>query len=148
MKKFKNVPYAERYLYSTFDKNDVLDDVLDDIICDICQNSCRAENCDDDVPEYSYLSINGSFGYYSKNKDCESWDGHVCEDCVDNFLEKMVCFTKTDYMASGSSIKESKKDDYLNSIHTGMNERADRIRKIRKMTGELEFKIIQNDDLK
>jgi superfamily II helicase len=107
-------------------------DVIDDIICDICQNSCVSENCYDGNPEYNYLTINGSFGYFSKNKDCESWDAHICENCVDNFLEKIVCFNKTDYLD--------------NSGIGRMNERADRIRKIRKLTGELEFKIISNDD--
>jgi hypothetical protein len=145
MKKYQFVKHSEEYVYSTADKT-----VLLDIICDICQKSCRNEHTHeeyeegDDVKEYefTFLTIKGAFGYYSKRHDTEAWEAHICEDCSENYLEKIVCFNKHDYLSEGASNKTQAHKKYKNDFNNFLNQRANRIRKVRKMTGEVEFEIV------
>lgn len=119
--------------------------ILEDIICDICQNSCKnefthkddKENIDWDEDDFTFLIIKGSFGYFSNNHDGEIWEAYVCEKCSEQYLEKIVCFNKSDYLSFQSD--SDAYNDYL-------NKRANRIRKIRKMTGEVEFKITDKEE--
>ncbi len=101
---------------------------VSDIICDICQKSCATSTPVDGDASFDCLEINGSFGYSSKH-DGEIWDAHICQDCTDNFLEKIICFRKSSYIHFSSSHKKE------------INKSAERKRLIRKLTGGMEFEI-------
>ncbi len=152
MKKYKFVEHSENFAYSTLDKT-----ILVDIICDICQKTCKSENTHEDYEEgdeikeydFQFLEIKGSFGYHSKKHDTEAWEAQICEDCSENYLEKIVCFTKFDYLSSLSPNDKSyvnktktKKEKLNKDYNDFLNERANRIRKVRKLTGDVEFKIV------
>lgn len=101
-------------------------ETLVNVICDICQKSCKTGASDDKFFDFDYLEINGSFGYWS-NHDCETWNADICEKCSVNYLDKLICFKKTDYMFGENE-----------QIEKELNKKSDRIRKIRKLTGVVE----------
>ena len=107
------------------------DDKIFDITCDVCQKSCKIMDGDED--SYEFLEIKGTFGYYS-NHDGERWYGQICEKCVETYLEKIICFEKKEYHLMNPF------DEYPRSDK--MNRKSDRIRKIRKLMGDVEFDII------
>jgi hypothetical protein len=114
------------------------EDKYEDIICDICQSSCKiSAYVDESNAQFHNLEIKGAFGFGS-HLDGEYWTADICDKCSETFLEKIVCFKKIDYLTMGSSSKADYKTDY----HDFLNERATRIRKIRKLTGDVEFKIV------
>ncbi|MFM2394328.1 MAG: hypothetical protein RLZZ546_2310, partial [Bacteroidota bacterium] len=132
---------------STLDKT-----ILEDIICDICQKSCRPEHRHEDYEEgdelelkesdFEFLEIKGSFGYYSKRHDTEAWEAQICEDCSEHHLEKIICFTKHDYMTNSASNSSTQYQKYKDDVHEELNKRGSRIRKVRKLLGDVEFEIV------
>ena len=62
--------------------------VLTDIICDCCGKSCQTED-----DEYEYMKLRAHWGFYT-NKDGETWEAQICEDCVDKKLN-FIKFKKT-----------------------------------------------------
>lgn len=129
MRKFKTLYYNQNSTPSVFDK-----EILADIICDVCQKSCKTSNdihFEHTESNFDFLHISGTFGFWSKHDD-ERWEGDICELCSVNYLEKIICFNKQ------NNISNYSEDDDL-------NQRANRIRKIRKINESLEFKIVDNE---
>jgi hypothetical protein len=52
-------------------------EVVTDVICDSCGKSCLTEY----GPEYMTLQANWGF---MSNHDLETWEAHVCGECVDS----------------------------------------------------------------
>lgn len=75
--------------------------VISDIICDKCGNSCKTggeqangvDNNNRPFFNFDYLELSGHFGFYSNNKDGETWEAHVCQNCAD-LLDKEIVFSK------------------------------------------------------
>lgn len=70
-------------------------EVVSDITCDCCGHSCskpygQVATLDDN---FEYMKLEARWGYDSK-KDMESWDAHICETCVDNYLVPLIKFRK------------------------------------------------------
>jgi hypothetical protein len=99
----------------------------EDIICDICLESCYVGDSNGHG-DHEHLTISGSFGYWSNQKDGEKWEAHVCEKCVDEYLSKMILFNKDLYMGRDKRIIKE------------MNDPIQRRRKIREIAG-LDFEI-------
>lgn len=64
-------------------------EVLKDVVCDHCGKSCT------DHPDFGpeFMLLKSSWGYNSR-KDLETWEAHLCEECVDNYLS-FIEFNKT-----------------------------------------------------
>jgi len=75
-----------------------------DVLCDSCGESCRVELClplegedPKDVPHnFEYMRLKSAWGYGSDH-DCETWEAHVCQKCVDDKLG-FINFKKTNYL--------------------------------------------------
>jgi hypothetical protein len=70
---------------------------IKNIICDCCGNSCNATP-NEDKPNFEYLELKSTWGYFSKDKDTELWSAQVCEKCVDEKLSPIIKFTKGNYL--------------------------------------------------
>jgi uncharacterized cysteine cluster protein YcgN (CxxCxxCC family) len=81
------------------------EEVTEDVICDICGKSCK-KRINDPIVERTmeYMELKTSWGFYS-NKDLETWEAEVCEDCVDKHLSPLIKFKKISTF-SGKIIKD------------------------------------------
>lgn len=74
--------------------------VLVNVSCDICTTNIHKE----------YLTIKHCFGYES-NKDGEKWEAHICEDCIDKYLNNLILFQKTPYLFNNDDLIKSLNKD-------------------------------------
>ncbi len=86
---------------------DVKTEVIIDVICDSCGKSCKKEEFVVDnvhnpdfgknAPVFEYMEMSANWGYWSNNKDTETWKAQICETCVDDKF-KFITFRKTHYL--------------------------------------------------
>ncbi len=142
MKHYKIIKHNPDLAHSTLDKN-----TLTDVTCDVCQKSCLSYQDDvDDSLHFDFLEIQGSFGYWSKSHDGEAWTAQVCESCSENHLEKIICFEKYDYLTGAATNKSEAHKKYKDDWNAELNKKSNRIRKVRKLTGDVEFEIKSKED--
>ena len=101
-------------------KKEVVYNKTVDVTCDICLTTCKPKK--GTCSNFEYLTLKTNWGY-DTNKDTESWEAHVCEDCTDKYLKDMILFNKTLYMG-----KDKEFEDKLNAPNK-------RKRKIRSISG-------------
>ena len=74
-----------------FESISIVKQILKEVVCDCCNKPCINT-------EYGieYMTLHASWGFMS-NKDLESWEAQVCEECVDQKFRD-IKFKKTDYI--------------------------------------------------
>jgi hypothetical protein len=80
-----------------------------EITCDICSESCenieatKAWDLEGSEKEYDYVELRASWGYFS-DWDGETWEAHVCTECVKQHLFPLVKFNVRNYMYDSMEI--------------------------------------------
>lgn len=75
--------------------------------CDICGEDCMIDMFlyndsegdseeHENIKDFEGMELHASWGYMS-NKDCESWDAVICEECVDKHLVPLIKFMKIEH---------------------------------------------------
>ncbi|MFV2015456.1 MAG: hypothetical protein ACC656_08525 [Candidatus Heimdallarchaeota archaeon] len=69
--------------------------IITEASCDICGRSCMKG--DHNHLEFEAINIKVNWGYWSDQKDGETWTAQICEKCVDKHLEPLIKFQKELY---------------------------------------------------